>query len=108
MKKGCVCRFYADRHTSLTEYHPDIEVLNRVISKWWREQIVFAGIVHSHPNGYSGLSASDMAYAKAIREANSLKALWFGVGAVSSKKNMEIVFYDCMRDDFPITLINLK
>lgn len=93
-KEGIVCRFYADGHTSPSEYRPDTALLNRVLAQWRREGIGFAGMAHSHPNGLLTLSVGDMAYAREILRANpQLSSVLFCVAAERGGR-WELAFFN--------------
>ncbi len=96
-KDGVICRFLADGHTSPVEYRPNVSFLNAAIAEWAREGVAFAGIAHSHPNGFLRLSRGDIAYARAIVAADpQIKELYFAVAA-RTHGVWKLVFYNCLK-----------
>lgn len=67
-RDGVIRHFHFDTGAQCTpsSYSPDVAVLNRVIKDWKRTGVRFRGIVHSHPEQFSVLSAADKMYAKEI------------------------------------------
>lgn len=61
-----VCAFFLDPRGGKEQYKPNTRYLNRVLKRWAKEGIVFAGLAHSHPNGVTFLSREDMSYAQKI------------------------------------------
>lgn len=51
-------------HSSM--YRPNRRRLNKIIEEWSKRGILFAGIVHSHPNYVNILSEQDKAFAESI------------------------------------------
>jgi len=77
---GLVCRFYYDSAgiSSDRAYYPSIAQMNRVLKEWAREEIVFSGIIHSHPHDAAALSKRDLEFAGAILKTNpELKSVFF-------------------------------
>lgn len=70
-KGNIITVFEFDRTCTVGEYIPDTFKLNAIIKKWYQNDILFAGLVHSHySNKY--LSYADIEYAKNIITSNSL------------------------------------
>ena len=72
-KNGVICKFYFDdSETRYTDkYVPDFIKLNKIIEKWYDDEIFFAGIVHSHPNSCAVPSKEDEVYVSKLMENNS-------------------------------------
>ncbi len=86
-KNGIICAFYKDSYTSPLEYRPSVEILNKVIARWAKRNIAFAGIVHSHPNGLAVLSTGDELYAEKIMESAPLSGvLYFPIVTLKNGK----------------------
>ncbi len=51
----------SDEH-NYSEYYPNVQKLNIIISDWAREGIAFCGLIHNHPNGQFKLSEVDKEY----------------------------------------------
>ena len=47
-------------------YIPNVEWLNDIIGKWQKQNILFAGIAHSHPATQKQLSSDDVRYINKI------------------------------------------
>ena len=69
-RDGQILSFYFDEKGSCSEkqYVPDVDTLNRQIQMWQKEEIEFAGIVHSHWENEQ-LSAQDLRYAREVVRA---------------------------------------
>lgn len=69
-KNGKITCFYYDSAGSRSEncYIPDVDVLNQQILNWKKNNIEFAGIVHSHWENEE-LSAQDFRYGRQIARA---------------------------------------
>lgn len=81
-KDGVICVFSYDGGNPITHraiYSPNVFMLNQVIARWTSEGIRFAGLCHSHPQGQTSLSGSDIAYIGTIMGAmpDSVKTLYF-------------------------------
>ena len=88
-KNGVVCRFYFDEAATRDKgkYTPDTDSINEKIAAWQDEDISFAGLVHSHPNGCNQLSFEDEASIKAIFDASELiSRLYFPIITVMDNK----------------------
>ena len=84
MKNGIVCKFQYDPGTQRldrAEYSPDIHKLNLQIRLWKKSNVLFAGIVHSHPQNQTELSADDKDYVRNILHAmpQCVKFLYFPI-----------------------------
>lgn len=69
---GVVCSFEYDSgipKLDIAVYMPNIETLNKVIHQWFKQGIEFYGLAHSHPQGQTSLSSSDVAYIHIIMQA---------------------------------------
>lgn len=96
IKKNIICAFYFDKknYNHLSEYYPNYKTLNKVIKRWGKHGIMFAGIIHSHPNLYNKPSIIDYNYAKKILDSNYLlEKLIFPI-VTFKEKVMEISFYE--------------
>lgn len=65
-KNDTICKFFFDGGDCATEYRIRTEILNPVIDEWAKNDIIFCGIIHSHPNGNGSLSETDKTYAEKI------------------------------------------
>lgn len=57
------------------EYIPNVEILNQTLVEWQRQEILFAGLIHSH-QCRSKLSYADLEYAKAILQTTHIMSLY--------------------------------
>lgn len=67
-----VCSFEYDSglpRLDMAVYIPNIETINQVIHQWFKQGIEFYGLAHSHPQGQTSLSSSDVAYIHTIMRA---------------------------------------
>ncbi len=96
--KGNVVRFSPDiEPLEATEfsYIPNVRAMNDVINMVWaRENIDFAGFVHSHPNN-SVLSKEDLKYVRTVLENCQMKEILCGIYDVSESK---LALY-CIKND---------
>ncbi len=78
-KQGVVTHFYYDEDGKGDDfcYVPNASAINAVLETWRKEDVAFAGMVHSHTKGAPLLSAQDRAYAESIFRDNHLKKLYF-------------------------------
>jgi proteasome lid subunit RPN8/RPN11 len=99
MKNGVICSYYFDGYTnSKSEYIPNVNALNKVISDWFNDKIEFVGIVHSHPNQLNILSLNDINYAKELLSVNSyLKEIYFPIVTIKYDK-IFLTFYSVSDD----------
>lgn len=68
-RNGIVCKFFADSAAQTTdrlEYQPNVELLNRVIADWEKENVRFCGIFHTHDLAQVSLSTADLHYIKQV------------------------------------------
>lgn len=111
-KNGVLCEYYFDKTAKCTkdEYTPNIKKLNRVIKKWQRKGVIFAGIVHSHPNMYDKPSLNDEEYARNLLLINpELQRLIFPIVTTSST-NIQLSFYEYKKTfiEIDISIIGAK
>ena len=69
-------------------YEPNVIFLNKVISKWEKDNIQFCGIFHTHFHGVASLSNGDIKYIEEIMDAmpDEIKFLYFPVVLPESRK----------------------
>ena len=100
MAGGVITSVYMDVDTITDRtraiYKPNIIILNRQITRWSENGIIFAGIFHTHPFNQHTLSEDDNQYIKQIMEAmpQSVNSLFFPVVI----PNHEIYSYYAKRD----------
>jgi len=93
-RKNIICRFYADESCIGNNYYiPNIKKLNSVIEYWFKSDILFSGIVHSHPNGFNKLSNEDTKYAVEIIKNNNMKSILFPIVSQNKKKKFKLFIY---------------
>lgn len=94
MKNNTVCAFVFDAEGhGYDRYAPSLNTLNKVIEEWFKNDIIFAGIVHSHHNGLNILSKGDREYAKSILDGSpQINSLIFPIVTKKCGK-AEITFY---------------
>lgn len=79
-RDGAICRFVFDEgRSSIGEYVPDTDRLNRILSEWRSEGIGFAGIAHTHLGGCRSLSLADEKSIREIYCAVGLGILYFPI-----------------------------
>jgi len=83
-RNGVICEYEHDcseQTSNVAVYEPNAEFLNSIISKWEKENIVFAGMVHSHMPNETQLSDSDKKYAQEILKAmpKEIQKLYFPI-----------------------------
>lgn len=63
-KNDIICAFYGDKSGEGTAgtYEPDVDTLNDVITKWYKDNVYFIGLIHNHIGGRSRLSKQDKLY----------------------------------------------
>lgn len=81
MKDNIICKFIFDSGTNnVAEYSPNISLFNKTLKKWATDNIIFAGIIHSHPNDCRILSYEDEMTIKKIYDAVACDyALYFPI-----------------------------
>lgn len=91
-KNDIIVSFYGDLKgkCNVGSYEPDVDTLNSIIEKWYNDDIVFRGLIHSHIGGCPFLSLSDKAYAKEIAKAMDFQKLLFPL--VVYKKDNFIIY----------------
>ncbi len=71
-----ICAYYYDEIGSAlskhNEYTPCSSSLEKIVSYWMRSDIVFWGILHSHPLACNNLSRSDILYAVEFCKINQI------------------------------------
>jgi len=104
-KKSIVCAFYFDNATSpSSEYHPHTESLNRKLQKWSAQGIEFSGLAHSHPNGYNGLSESDIEAIKLIMTVtNHRNTLYFPI-VTNKDGEIKVTVHKAVKNQSSITI----
>lgn len=81
-KNNIICSFYFDKNAFRyhQKYCPDIDDFNLKLAEWGRDGILFAGIAHSHPNGYIQLSYADRESIRSIvKSVPHLPQLYFPI-----------------------------
>lgn len=92
-KNKIVC-FYADPSYQGNDFYvPNVDILNRVICDWHTEGIRFAGIVHTHPNGFHFLSADDKKYACDIIETCRIEYVYFPIVTRKNRRKLKMDVY---------------
>lgn len=87
-----------------SEYIPNVNKLNTIIKEWYNKGILFAGIVHSHPNGYYYPSRGDLLYVKNLMEQNPfLSKLLFPIVTVTDS-NLKMTFYEYKTEFLPVKI----
>lgn len=94
VKDSVICEFLFDSGTNdITEYSPNISLFNNVLKMWAKEDINFAGIIHSHPNDCRILSYEDEKTIEKIYKAiNCDYALYFPIFTLCNKKAIITVY----------------
>lgn len=89
------CEIDQHGHCSAAAYDPDIEHMNAVIKRWNKEEIEFAGFIHSHPGGIRNPSEHDHWYAGEILACfKKLELMWMPiVQTVPTSGKFELIPY---------------
>jgi hypothetical protein len=82
--------FDKGRAESITEYIPDVYILQRQLFTWYKEGIVFKGFIHSHAS-CGELSSKDIHMARKIMGTNQLTSILMPVFVINSNK---IIWYE--------------
>ena len=69
-----ITEYFFDKESSLNEYVPDVDKLNKVLTEWTYKNICFVGIIHSHVTK-KDLSTADIIYARSILSINNLERI---------------------------------
>lgn len=96
IKENCIVSFFFDKKICKEgQYTPSVRRLNKIIKKWSKDNVMFVGFVHSHPNGYNRPSSDDFVYAEKILENNKfIDYLLFPiVTIVDSKINIDYYLF---------------
>lgn len=108
-KDETICAYYFDYTASCDSntYKPDMVTVNRIISEWERQDIQFAGIIHSHEEMQSKLSCADIVYAQEIMTANDMETILFPLVIIGDKTRLIMYTVDRCGDvtEEEITLI---
>lgn len=88
-----ICAFYGDKSGKGTEgtYEPDVDTLNGVILKWYKDNIYFIGLIHNHLGGCPRLSKQDKFYALNIFKVMDSDKIIF---PLVIRKNNDIRIYN--------------
>ena len=72
---------YSGQPNTIASYQPNTEWMNQSIDRWSDAGVVFAGILHSHPQEQTALSQSDRLYITQIMRSlpESINRLFFPV-----------------------------
>lgn len=78
-KNGIICKYFYDDNADINQnrYVPNVEKINTILGQWLKDDIEFAGIIHSHPEDVNELSYADIHYARKILQENSLEYVIF-------------------------------
>ena len=78
-KNGIICKYFYDGNADINQYEyvPNVEKINTILAQWLKDDIEFAGIIHSHPEDVNELSYADIHYARKILQENSLEYVIF-------------------------------
>lgn len=78
-KNGIICKYFYDGNADINPYRyvPNVENINPILSQWLKEDIEFAGLIHSHPENIKALSYADIYYARKILQENNLEYIIF-------------------------------
>lgn len=78
-KNGIICKYFYDDNADIIQYRyvPNVKKLNTILAQWLKDDIEFAGIIHSHPEDVNELSYADIQYARKILQENSLEYVIF-------------------------------
>ena len=100
LKDNCIVSFYFDKKLIYKkQYIPNVIKINKIIKKWYKEDIMFIGFIHSHANGYNKPSKDDYIYAKKLIDTNKfLEYLIFPIVTIIDNE-IKIDYYK-FTDDF--------
>ena len=78
-KNGIICKYFYDGNADINQYRyvPNVEKTNTILDQWLKDDIEFAGIIHSHSEDVNALSYADIHYARKILQENSLEYVIF-------------------------------
>ena len=107
-KKNIICSYYFDSKSSnYSKYEPSITDINATLIEWRKNEIYFAGIIHSHPNDCNSLSKSDIDSIIAIFEKTNFSGtLFFPI--VTNHKKFAIRFYFAKKSHIGIVIKKAK
>lgn len=98
-KNGVICRYFFDEKAigNKNSYSPTTDSINEVIDEWEKDEIRFAGIIHSHPGTMKRLSYADVYYAQCLLKQNETESILFPivVHGVGIRICMYKVFLGC-------------
>lgn len=90
---GIICDIYFCGCNNEKEFVISPKVFNSKIAEWYDNNIMFAWIIHSHPNGLSMLSDNDKEYAKKVLKLNPfMKGIQMGIITYESGQ-IKLKFY---------------
>lgn len=95
IKENIVCSFYFDENSTYVsnEYCPNIDAINLKLEEWAKDGIAFAGILHSHPNGYTELSKADKeCIFYILKTIHCLRQLYFPIITISNNDFLMTVY----------------
>ena len=80
-KNGVICRYFFDEKAigNKNSYSPTTDSINEVIDEWEKDEIRFAGIIHSHPGTMKRLSYADVYYAQCLLKQNETESILFPI-----------------------------
>lgn len=95
IKDGCVCAFVFDEGIPsgrMCGYIPDTKRFNSILTEWQKEDISFAGMVHTHYFDVKTLSIPDKAYIAKIMHSmpSVIQELYFPLVVMPQR---ELVVY---------------
>ena len=93
-REKIICDYYFDEtaKNNINEYHPNVDILNVILSDWAEKNIEFAGLIHSHTYKNNCLSYSDIYYARRIMDGDGLRKILFPLVLVHEIP--EIIFFE--------------
>lgn len=85
-------------------YVPDNCVADFAIREWADEGICLSGFIHSHTKGQMDFSEDDILFASQLLNSYRVPYLWFGLGIVTTGKEVEMRFYQILKKDAELVL----
>lgn len=89
----------------ICSYTPNVEFLNKSISKWADNGIYFMGVFHTHFVGVKSLSYADKKYIKRIMKSmpDGINCLYFPIFVLPER---EMICYKAVRENVEIRIFN--
>ena len=100
MKDDVIVSFCFDKGNNEQEYVINVSKFSQILEEWDKEDISFAGFIHSHPgNGKGEPSIQDFMYLRKFMKANELDEILFPIVYLKNEEKT-IQFYLFKNNEF--------